>query len=127
MNYQLPIMELFGLVNYGCCETLDNKIDMLRKIPNLRRILVGPRADLKRSAEQIGRDYCISWRPNPAAMVSQGFDADNVRKLIRQALQDGKGCNVEIVLKELLTVEGDLSRLFKWAEIVREEAEAFQY
>ncbi len=125
LNYQLPIMELFGLVNYGCCETLDNKIDMLRKIPNLRRILAGPRADLKRTAEQVGRDYCISWRPNPAAMVSRGFDPDHVRKQIRQALRDSKGCNVEIVLKELLTVEGDLSRLFKWAEIARQEAEAF--
>jgi len=127
LNYQLPIMELFGLVNYGCCETLDNKIDLLRKIPNLRRILSGPRADLKRTAEQVGRDYCISWRPNPASMVSQGFDPDNVRKQIRQALQDSKGCNVEIVLKELLTVEGDLSRLFKWAEIARQEAENFEY
>lgn len=127
LNYQLPIMELFGQVNYGCCETLHHKIDLLRKIPNLRRILAGPRADLKRSAEQIGRDYCISWRPNPASMVSQGFDPDNVRKQIRQALRDSKGCNVEIVLKELLTVEGDLSRLFKWAQIARQEAELFEY
>ena len=104
-----------------------HKIDLLRKIPNLRRILVGPRADLKKSAEQIGREYCISWRPNPALMVSQGFDPDNVRKIIRQALKDSKGCNVEIVLKELLTVENDLTRLFKWAEIARQEAENFVY
>jgi hypothetical protein len=59
-------------------------------------------------------------------MVSQGFDPENVRKQIRQALQDSKGCNIEIVLKELLTVEGDLSRLFKWAEIARQEAEDFE-
>ena len=39
-RYQLPIMEQAGLVAYGCCEDLTCKIDMLRQIPNLRRIAV---------------------------------------------------------------------------------------
>lgn len=121
LNYQMPIMEKFGLVNYGCCETLDNKIEILRKIPNLRRICVGPIANLKKCAQQIGKDYVVSWRPNPASMVSCGFDPDNVRKLIRQALKDSQGCSIEVMLKELMTVEGDLSRLFKWTEIANQE------
>ena len=121
LNYQMPIMEKFGLVNYGCCETLDHKIDILRKIPNLRRICVGPTANLKNCADQIGKDYIVSWRPNPATMVSSGFDPDNIRKIIRQALKDSRGCSIEVMLKELMTVEGDLSRLFKWTEIANEE------
>lgn len=122
LDYQMPIMEKFGLVNYGCCETLDGKIDILRNIKNLRRICIGPMADVKKSADQIGKDYILSWRPNPASMVSCGFDPDNVRKLIRQALVDSKGCHIEVMLKELMTVEGDLSRLFKWTEIARQES-----
>jgi hypothetical protein len=43
--------------------------------------------------------------------------------LIRQALVDSKGCHIEVMLKELMTVEGDLSRLFKWTEIARQESE----
>ncbi len=117
----MPIMEKFGLVNYGCCETLDHKIDILRKIPNLRRICVGPTANLKNCADQIGKDYVVSWRPNPATMVSSGFDPDNVRKIIRQALKDSRGCSIEVMLKELMTVEGDLTRLFKWTEIANQE------
>ncbi|TFH05188.1 MAG: hypothetical protein E4H09_02395, partial [Spirochaetales bacterium] len=72
LQYQMPIMKLFGLVNYGCCETLDGKIDMLRQIPNLRRICIGPNADVRRSAEQVGRDYVLSWRPSPV-MVGPGY------------------------------------------------------
>jgi len=122
LQYQMPIMERFGLVNYGCCETLDGKIDMLRSIPNLRRILMGPLADLRRGCEQIGEDYIVSWRPNPA-VVSSGFDGQRIRRIIRQGMKDSRGCHVEIMLKELMTVEGDLSRLFKWTEIARQEAE----
>ena len=121
LNYQMPIMKKFGLVNYGCCETLDKKIDILRKIPNLRRICVGPTANLKTCSDQIGKDYIVSWRPNPALMVSNGFDPDNVRKVIRQALKDSQGCSIEVMLKELMTVQGELSRLFKWTEIANQE------
>lgn len=123
LQYQMPIMERFGLVNYGCCETLDGKIDMLRTIPNLRRILMGPLADLKRGCEQIGSDYIVSWRPSPA-VVARGFDEHRIRKIIRQGMKDSRGCHTEIMLKEMMTVEGDLSRLFRWTEIARQEAEA---
>jgi hypothetical protein len=75
LDYQMPIMELFGWVAYGCCETLDKKIDLLRKIPNLRRICIGPTADVASSADQVGRDYILSWRPNPS-MVGPGYDFD---------------------------------------------------
>ena len=123
LQYQMPIMERFGLVNYGCCETLNHKIDMLRTIPNLRRILMGPLADMKRGCEQIGKDYIVSWRPSPE-VVSHGFDEQRIRRIIRQGLMDSRGCHVEIMLKEMITIEGDISRLFKWTEIAREEAEA---
>jgi hypothetical protein len=123
LQYQMPIMERFGLVNYGCCETLDGKIDMLRAIPNLRRILIGPRASMKRGCEQIGRDYVVSWRPSPT-IVSSGFDERHVRTVIRRGVEDSRGCHVEIMLKEMMTVEGDLSRLFRWTEIANQEVGA---
>ena len=84
---------------------------------------MGPLADLKKGCAQIGADYVVSWRPNPA-MVSSGFDAQQIRNTLRQGLKDSAGCHVEIMLKEMMTVEGDLSRLFRWTEIARQEAEA---
>jgi len=124
LQYQMPIMARFGLVNYGCCETLDNKVDMLRQIPNLRRILMGPRADIARGCRQVGHDYVVSWRPNPA-MVASGFDAGAVRETIRSgfAAATAAGCNIEIMLKEMMTIENDISRLFNWTEIAMQESE----
>lgn len=121
LRYQLPIAQEFGLVAYGCCEDLSEKIDILRKIPNLRRIAVAPRANVRRCAEQIGQDYVFSYRPNPAEMVCCGFDPDHIRKVIRTAMRDAAGCHVDITLKDIQTVENHPERLREWVRIVREE------
>jgi len=121
LRYQMPVMARFGLVNYGCCETLDNKIDMLRQIPNLRRILMGPLANLPRGCEQIARDYIVSWRPSPTQVAGR-FDPPAVRTAIRQGFAAARNCNIEIMLKEMMTVDNDLSRLFKWTQIAMEES-----
>ncbi|OGS26165.1 MAG: hypothetical protein A2297_06355 [Elusimicrobia bacterium RIFOXYB2_FULL_48_7] len=121
IQYQLPILKKNKFIAYGCCENLTNKIDILRKIPNLMIIAVTPSADVKKCAERIQKDYVISWRPNPAAMVSVGFDESRVRKIISEGLETLKGTYFHINLKDIHTVEGDVTRLPKWAKIVREE------
>ncbi len=63
LQYQLPILEKFGLIAYGCCENLTHKIALLRKIPNLRIIAAAPTVDLRRCAEQIGTDYVFPGGP----------------------------------------------------------------
>jgi hypothetical protein len=123
LQYQLPIMREFGLVSYGCCEDLTDKIALLRQIPNLRRIAVAPSANVRRCAEQIGTDYVLSYRPSPAEMVCCGFDPAFVRRTIREALATCAGCHVDITLKDVETVQGDPDRLHTWAQIVREEVE----
>jgi hypothetical protein len=122
LNYQMPILELFGLVAYGCCETLDKKIDILRKIPNLRRICIGPTANVQLSADQIGRDYILSWRPNPS-MVGSGYDLNTCREIVRRGFQASKGCNIELMLKEMMTIENDPQRLINFARMAIQEAE----
>lgn len=121
LAYQLPIAEKFGLVAYGCCEDLSEKIDILRRIPNLRRIAVAPRANVRRCAEQIGTDYVFSYRPNPAEMVCCGFDPEHARKVIRDDLKAAEGCHVDITLKDIQTVEKQPERLREWVKIAREE------
>jgi len=119
LQYQLPILKRFGLVAYGCCEDLTHKIDMLRKIPNLRRIAVTPVANVDRCAEQIGEDYVFSWRPNPSLMICCGFDPDLIRKVIMNGMEASKGCHVDITLKDVQTVQHNPGNLRKWVQIVR--------
>jgi hypothetical protein len=120
LQYQLPILKTFGLVAYGCCEDLTNKIDMLRQIPNLRRIAVAPLANVEKCGEQIGTDYVISYRPNPADMVCVGFDESRIRKILGHALEVFRGQHVEINLKDVQTVQNEPHRIREWARIARE-------
>jgi len=120
LRHQLPIMQQFGLVAYGCCEDLTEKITMLRQIPNLRRIAVSPFADVRRCAEQIGRDYVFSYRPSPTDMVGYGLDEAHVRQLLHQDLQDCRDCCVDITLKDVETVESDPQRVKNWVALCRQ-------
>jgi hypothetical protein len=123
LQYQLPIMARWGLAAYGCCENLTRKIDMLRQVPNLRIIAVTPRADVRQCAEQIGSDYVMSWRPNPADMICCQFDEALIRRIIRSGLDASRGCRVHIHLKDIETVQGQPDRLERWVRIVREVAD----
>ena len=119
-QYQMEFLKPFGLVAYGCCEDLTEKMDMLRQLPNLRRIAVVPVADVAKSAEQIGTDYVFSWRPNPADVMCCGFDREKIRRIIRQGMEDSKGCHVDITLKDVQTIGHEPWRLREWVKIVRE-------
>lgn len=118
-NYQITIIEKFGLSAYGCCEDLTQKMPQLRKIPNLRRIAVVPRADVAKSAEEIQDKYVFSWRPNPSDMICCGFDPDHIRKVIREGMEVSRGCHVDITLKDVQTVGGRPELLRDWVRIVR--------
>lgn len=120
LQYQIPIMKEFGLISYGCCENLTDKIDILRQIPNLRIIACTPTADPKRIAEQVGADYIISYRPNPTNMVCGRFEEEKIRRLLRTDLKNMHGTHMQINLKDIETVDGDLSRLKRWTQIARE-------
>jgi len=120
VEYQTPIIAPFGLSAYGCCEDLTEKIDVLRQIPNLRRIAVSPMADAAKCAERIGTDYIVSYRPSPTDMVGYGFDPDRIRRILRQDLGACRDCHVDVTLKDVQTVQDDPTRVRKWVQIARE-------
>jgi hypothetical protein len=122
LNYQLRLLERYGLNAYGCCEPYTRKYDMLSRVPRLRRVSVSPWSDVRIAAERLG-DRCIfSWKPNPAMLVGE-FSMDLVRQNIRETLQTAKGCRVEMILKDTITVNYEPERLDTWARIAREEIE----
>ena len=91
------------------------------KIKNLRRIAVSPFADVESCAEQIGEDYVCSWRPNPASTVCLGFDENNIRKIIMDAVNIYKKNNsiMDICLKDVHTVQKEPDRLRNFVKIAK--------
>lgn len=123
LDYQRPILELFGRVSYGCCDTLDAKLEVLSTIPNLTKITAGPLADPGRYPELFADRAVISWRPITTLMIADRFDDQALRNLLRDGLEQLRGCHVEVHLHDLMSVRGDVTRISRWTEIAREEAD----
>ncbi|MGI9860576.1 hypothetical protein SDD30_04195 [Moorella naiadis] len=125
-QYQLPILDRFGLNCYGCCEPLNKRWDIVKKIPHLRRVSVSPKADAKDMAEKLGDRYVFSFKPEPAYLATPMLDEEFIRKYLRSVFQAAKNCNcrVEVILKDTTTIGGNPENVIKWCKIAREEAES---
>jgi hypothetical protein len=122
LQYDLKLLQHCGLVSYGCCEPYTHKFTMLKKnVRNLRRVSVSSWCDPKRAAEELQDKYIYSCKPSPAFVTE--FDEDAIRKSIRRKLEIAKDCVLEIILKDLTTLQNDPSRITMWTNIVREEIE----
>lgn len=122
IDYMKETVGQCGLVYYGCCEPLDKKIDIVEKIPNLRKISITPWADVDHAAEVIGKRYVIAIKPNPAAVAVARTDPRELRKEIGRILAavDRHGCACDIVLKDISTCNARPENLFEWEKIVME-------
>ena len=118
LQYQLPLLRRFGLVDYGCCEPLDRKYDLLmQKIPNLRWLAVQRWADRALAAEKIGADYVYVYKPNPAPICTPTPDWDDAEKDIRDTLEVARDCPLHIVMKDTHTFCSQPERITRWTNL----------
>lgn len=118
MQYSAPLADRCAYTYYGCCEPLNDRIDVLKKTyKNLRKIGVSPWANVESSAEQIGGDFVLSRKPNPAH-VAESTDPEVVRKEISETarLCLKYGCPCDITLKDISTVSDKPGNLILWAQ-----------
>ncbi|MCL2286113.1 MAG: hypothetical protein FWC32_07060 [Firmicutes bacterium] len=121
LDYLMPLAKECGLVYYGCCEAIENKIGLLRTIPNLRKIGVPTRSNAESCAQQIKGDYVYAYKPNPAH-VATTLNPSVVREEIARVIKTCKehGCAYEFVLKDISTVGYDPQNLIGWVDTVME-------
>ncbi len=125
VEHDMRWLTRWGMTYYGCCEPLDRSIDVLRRIPNLRKISTTPWADTARMVEQVGTDYVLSRKPNPAVFATDEWHPERARGELRDFLEQARGCHVELIMKDISTVRYQPQRLWEWATIAMEEAQAF--
>jgi hypothetical protein len=119
LQYLKPFMAECGMSYYGCCEPLDKVIPYLKKIPNLRKIGASPWTNLRSQAGQMGGDYVLSRKPNPA-LVSGAINEEAIRKEITETIEICRENKTpfEYVLKDISTVNYKLGNLVEWTGIV---------
>lgn len=120
LNYELHWLKRFGLNYYGCCEALHKKMDIVKKIPNLRKISISPWANLEEAVLQIGDSYVLSCKPNPSIFAVESWDPEKARRDLINILEKTKGCYVEIIMKDISTVRYQPQRLWEWAKITND-------
>jgi len=127
IEHDLKWLKRWNMTYYGCCEPLAGKGHILKKIPNLRKVSCSPWNDTKKAIDELGKDYVISRKPNPAIFATKSFDAALARKEIREFLEQAEGnCHVELIMKDISTVKYDPERLWEWETICMEEVLRFE-
>ena len=91
LQHDLRWLARWGLTYYGCCEPLDRKIDILRRIPNLRKISVSPWCNTAAAVAKIGGDYVISRKPSPAILAEDRWHPERARQDLCEFLDAARG------------------------------------
>jgi hypothetical protein len=117
LRHDMRWLERFGLTYYGCCEPLHNKMGILRKIKNLRKISVSAWANIGKIVAEGGSEYVLSIKPNPAFLAEERWRPEAVAEDLKSKLAQASGCNVELIMKDISTVAYKPQRLWEWSEI----------
>ena len=114
------LFERYGLVYYGCCEPLHDRIGLIRKIKNVRKISVSPWADADRAADEIHGDYVLSNKPTPALLAADSLDTGAVRAHISHVMDVCSRTDTpcEFLLKDISTVCYHPKNLADWEKTV---------
>jgi hypothetical protein len=98
---------------------LDDKMSFVRQIPNLRKVSMSSWVDVERGAEQIGREFVFSRKPNPAVVAGESWDQGAVERDLRDTIEAcaRHGSPLELILKGISTVRRRPQRLWEWAAL----------
>ncbi len=120
IEYALPFYADFGYVYYGCCEPLDKKIDIIRRIKNVRKISMSPWADVENGARQMGSNYIAVSKPNPAFLSGDTFSTENIAHEINHVITscNKHGTPCEFNLKDISTCMYEPQRIRAWNDTV---------
>ena len=122
--YQLEVLDRFGLASYGCCEPLERRWEVIRRIPRLRKVSVSAFADPAAMAGQLEDRYCYCLKPHPADRAVPVLDQEGVRRQLRRAFELTRDCRVEVLMQDNHTIGGNPRNVVDWVRIAREEAGA---
>ena len=123
--YMKRIFPHFKHIYYGCCDRLDDRMELVAALPNVRKISCSPWSEREAFAEKLPKSIIMSNKPTPALLAGDSFDEDAVRRDLRRTIAAARrnGKALEMILKDISTVRYQPQRLWRFSEIALEEAE----
>jgi len=121
--YYRDICDPMGLVCFGCCEPADTFWNDLKDLPHLKKVSISRWADEKFMGEALrGTDVIYSRRPDPHFLgVDVHLDEEGWAEHIRNTLDATKDVGVELIVRDVYTIHGNLEKPRRAVEIARHE------
>jgi hypothetical protein len=121
--YNCRIAELFSAqtVYYHGCECLDQKLDIIATLPNLRRFHVSPWSSVALAARKFQGSALLEVHANPT-LIALGATRDEMHKVIRGLVDAADGHPMNLCLTDIHNLGGNPDSLRTWAEVAQEAA-----
>jgi len=84
---------------------------------------MSPWVNLELGAANIGMDYVFSYKPSPSIFSYDFWDPESIKDNFIKNLKKIKNCAVEIIMKDISTVNYRPQRLWEWSKIAMEIVE----
>jgi hypothetical protein len=117
------ISNLFGKLYYGCCERVDQKLQVILKaLPTIRSISVSGWTDVDSAADQMGANYVMSKKPYPAFVSTATADWDSVKQDAKRTAEAVKRNNtpIEVIYRDAYNPVITPSRIIEWIRVWKE-------
>jgi len=120
LPYIARVARRFGLVYYGCCEPVHDRLELIMAaLPNLRSVSVSPWADFDLVAGMLGDGYVFSRKPDPVPISGPSPHWDRAEADLVRTRDAARDCNVELLYRDVYDIGGDRSRLSDWVALAR--------
>jgi len=126
MDYIYPtyheLAREFGMVYYGCCEPVHEVWEgCIRNLPNLRKVSISAWCNQQFMGNALrGSNVIYSRKPSPNYIGVGDFVPDAYAAHIAETLDAAAGCQLEIIHRDIYTLNGDRTRPGRAIKIARE-------
>lgn len=126
--YISRLAEEYSMLYYGCCDRLDDRLDIVQKIPHVKKISCSPWSEREAFAEKLRKDIVMSNKPTPAFLAWESMNEEAIEADLTRTCEAAakNGVALEMILKDISTVRYEPERLTRWADCAMRVAKRFE-
>ena len=120
-RYNCRIAELFTAktVYYHACECLDQKLDIIATLPNLRRQHVSAWSSVALAARKYQGSVNLEVTTHPN-LVALGLTLEEMKNVMKRLVQEADGHPMNLSITDIYNLGGNPDSLRLWAEAAQE-------
>jgi hypothetical protein len=125
--YYKAVVEPLGLLYYGCCEPVHSLWDDIRQLPHLKKVSISRWCDQRFMGEALrGTEIVYSRKPDPNLFcIEAALDEEAWSAHIRETLEAARGVFMEIIVRDVYTMQGNLAKPKRAVELARQEIDRY--